>query len=171
MNKYITIGRSSHCDIIIPNESVSREHARISVSGGNYVFDNMGKNGSVLGGRQLPTGKSIISPGAQVLLAGRVPLPWAQIYTMLPIRGTRPYQEETHYEGGGASVAVAHDYSNYQSNKSIGVGWGILAFLIPLAGWIMYFCWKDETPKRASQASTLAWIGFGLNVLSILGTL
>jgi len=28
----------------------------------------------------------------------------------------------------------------------------------------MYFCWKGETPHRASQAATWAWVGFGLGV-------
>ena len=48
---------------------------------------------------------------------------------------------------------------------NIGIGYGILAFLIPIAGWIMYFVWKDSTPHRASQANTLAWIGFTLNLI------
>jgi uncharacterized membrane protein YukC len=54
------------------------------------------------------------------------------------------------------------------SNEGIGFGLGLLAFLIPLAGWIMYFVWKDETPKRAGQAGLIGTISFILGILSLL---
>ena len=86
MKSTITIGRSSHCDIIIPNDSVSREHARVSIVGGNYVYEDVGKNGSVIGGRVIHGQRVTIAAGTDVLLAGKVPLPWAQIYSMIPLK-------------------------------------------------------------------------------------
>lgn len=168
MKSIITIGRSSHCDIIIPHDSVSREHARIGVAGNKYVYEDVGKNGSVIGGRVIRGEKIIIAPGAEILLAGKVPLPWAQIYAMLPLHGVKPYDNETHYEP--MSQTPSREYI-YVKEDNIGIGYGILAFLIPLAGWIMYFVWKDETPHRASQASTIAWIGFILNLISVFATM
>lgn len=71
MKSTITIGRSSHCDIIIPHASISREHARISLNGGRYIYENIGRNGSVLGGRIIYNEKIVVAPGAEILLAGK----------------------------------------------------------------------------------------------------
>ena len=164
MKSTITIGRSSHCDIIIPNDSVSREHARVSIVGGNYVYEDVGKNGSVIGGRVIHGQRVTIAAGTDVLLAGKVPLPWAQIYSMIPLKGVRPYENETHYE----PVQNNSPQYVYVTDESIGVGYGILAFLIPIAGWIMYFIWKDDSPKKASQANTIAWTSFAINMIGVL---
>lgn len=165
MNSVLTIGRSSHCDIIIPHDSVSREHARLSVVGGSYVYEDLGKNGTVIGGRVIHGERISIAPGTEVLLAGKVPLPWAQIYAMLPLKGVNPYEGSTRME--------SHEvYSKSDNQESIGIGYGILAFLIPLSGWIMYFVWKDSHPKKASQANIVAWMGFALNlIISFFSTL
>ena len=167
MKSTITIGRSSHCDIIIPNDSVSREHARVSIVGGNYVYEDVGKNGSVIGGRVIHGQRVTIAAGTDVLLAGKVPLPWAQIYSMIPLKGVRPYENETHYE----PVQNNSPQYVYVTDESIGVGYGILAFLIPIAGWIMYIIWKDDSPKKASQANTIAWISFVINIIGVLAAL
>lgn len=167
MKSTITIGRSSHCDIIIPNDSVSREHARVSIVGGNYVYEDVGKNGSVIGGHVIHGQRVTIAAGTDVLLAGKVPLPWAQIYSMIPLKGVRPYENETHYE----PVQNNSPQYVYVTDESIGVGYGILAFLIPIAGWIMYFIWKDDSPKKASQANTIAWISFAINIIGVLAAL
>ena len=167
MKSTITIGRSSHCDIIIPNDSVSREHARVSIVGGNYVYEDVGKNGSVIGGRVIHGQRVTISAGTEVLLPGKVPLPWAQIYSMIPLKGVRPYENETHYE----PVQNNSPQYVYVTDESIGVGYGILAFLIPIAGWIMYFIWKDDSPKKASQANTIAWISLAINIIGVLAAL
>lgn len=161
--KTLTIGRSSQCDIIVPDNNVSRIHARISIVGGKYVFEDISKHGSYISGQLLKSGKIAIAPGTAILLAGRVPLPWGQIYCQLPLQGGNVYEAETSFQSFGNQQL---NHQSYKSDESIGVGWGILAFFIPIAGWIMYFIWKDETPKRASQANTIAWIGFVLNLLS-----
>ena len=167
MKQTITIGRSRHCDIIVPNDSVSREHARMSIVGGNYVYEDVGKNGSVIGGRVIRGERIVVAPGAEILLAGRVPLPWAQIYAMLPLKGVRPYEGETHYEPSLGNTGGGRQYAP-TPQESIGIGFGILAFLFPIVGWIMYFVWKDTKPRSASQANTLAWTGFAINMLLII---
>ena len=45
------------------------------------------------------------------------------------------------------------------------IGWGILGFIIPLVGWILYFVWKDSKPKSAKVAGLGGLIGFGLNMI------
>lgn len=155
----ITIGRSSKCDIIIPDDSVSRIHAEISRNGNEFIYRDMGKNGTNIGGRIIHNERVSIAPGASVLLANRVPLPWAQIYAMLPGQGNVPSEQSTHIDIW-PNAPVEED--------KLGVGWGILAFIIPIAGWIMYFVWRDETPKRASLAGVLGTISFVANLISIL---
>lgn len=172
--KSITIGRSSDCDIILPPDpKVSRIHAKVSVVGGKYLYEDLGKNGSVMNGQWL-NGKSVsIAPGTPIMIAGKIPLPWGQIYQMLPLSGVKPYEKSTEIHGVGRHQ-MRSSYSNSSegyAEPSLGIGWGILAFLIPLAGWIMYFVWKDQTPKRAQQACTLAWCGFGLNLLMTFAAL
>lgn len=45
----------------------------------------------------------------------------------------------------------------------------ILSFLVPVAGWIMYFVFRDETPIKAKACSKWAWIGVAVSIgLSIL---
>lgn len=156
----ITIGRSSKCDIIIPDDSVSRIHAEISRNGNEFIYHDMGKNGSNIGGRMIHNERVSIAPGATVLLANRVPLPWAQVYAMLPGQGNVPSEQPTHVYGRQIQASPQED--------KLGIGWGILAFIIPIAGWIMYIAWKDETPKRASLAGALGTISFIINVISVL---
>lgn len=168
MKNFITIGRSSDCDIILPPDTkISRIHARLSLVGGQYVYEDLGKNSSTLNGRYLNGQKVPVAPGAEILVAGRVPLPWGQIYQLLPVSRHCAYEEETNV---GPSPYPYHQPSGepYADSSSLGIGWCILAVLIPLAGWIMYFAWRDKTPKRASQVCTLAWVGFAINVIGLL---
>jgi pSer/pThr/pTyr-binding forkhead associated (FHA) protein len=154
----ITIGRSNRCDIVIPDTVISKVHAEISLVNNQYVYRDVSKNGTNIGGRMINNDRVNIAPGASVLLANRHPLPWAQVYALLPTH-------RAHVPDGDETVVVPMWTNTPVGQDRLGVGWGILAFLVPIAGWIMYFCWKEKTPERASQASTLAWIGFGLGIL------
>lgn len=58
-----------------------------------------------------------------------------------------------------------YPYPANNDDNSSPVGWCILAFLIPLVGWILYFSWKRNKPKKASAVCTWAWIGFVLNII------
>lgn len=162
----ITIGRGSHCDILIPNEKISREHARISLVGNRYVFQDTSSNGSTLNGQIIHNERIEVAPGAPILLAGNVPLPWKDILAMLPPGQADPYGRGTVLNPPPVPPTPNIPYQPaVDPYATLEVGWGLLAFFIPIAGWIMYFCWKDKTPKKASQAAMWAWIGFGVGLL------
>lgn len=164
----LTIGRSSRCDIIIPDNNVSRVHAEISRNGNEFIYHDLGKNGSTINGRIIHNERVIIAPGTNVLLANRIPLPWGQIYAMLPGTNNIPSEQETQYVYPNVNHVVSGHRSESYNDDSLGIGWGLLAFFIPLAGWIMYFVWKDETPKRANTAGIIGIVSFIINLLAVL---
>lgn len=175
----ITIGRDQSCDIIINDNSgnVSRRHAEISVSGGSYVFRDVSTNGSLVNGQRILHNKILIQPGAQILLAGIIPVPWDKIMARLPISGTvvaeavkkteiqQSYQQKN--SAPQPEAPVKNPYYPPSKPDKLGIGWGILAFLIPLAGFIMYFSWKAETPNRANTAGGLGLLSMALNLILI----
>ncbi len=166
----IKIGRSNECDIVLTYDKISRIHAELSYNGGQYIYHDMSKNGTNIGGRIVVNEKVIIAPGSSVLIANKIPLPWDQIYPMLNPKGYNASEAKTTVEVGSSPDMYQPiqnaQQSSYKEDK-LGIGWGILAFIIPIAGWIMYFSWKDETPNRANSACILATISFVLNVISV----
>lgn len=46
--------------------------------------------------------------------------------------------------------------------------WGLLGFLIPIVGLVLFLVWKDERPKTAKAAGVGALVSFGLSVLMYL---
>lgn len=165
--KTITIGRTN-CDIIISDNSISRRHATISLVNGQYVYNDMSKNGSTINGRVYQNEKVVIAPGTPIYLANKVPLPWAQILILLPnspikVQGVQSNQSE--YE-----TVISHRHE--EKDESLGVGWGILSFIFPIIGFILYFVWKDTSNYKAKQASNIAWISIAINfIIGFIGGL
>lgn len=165
--KTISIGRTD-CDIIISDNSISRKHATISLVNGQYVYCDMSKNGSTINGRVYQNEKVVISPGTPIYLANKVPLPWPQILMLLPnssikVQGVQPNQSE--YETVMSQRHVAKD-------ESLGVGWGLLSFLFPIIGFVLYFIWKDTSNYKAKQAANIAWISIAISfIIGFIGGL
>lgn len=40
----------------------------------------------------------------------------------------------------------------------------VLSFCFPIVGLVLYFVWKDDKPKAASQVCKMAAIGFGVGI-------
>lgn len=156
--KTITIGREN-CDIIIVDNNISRKHATISLVNGQYVYNDISKNGTTINGRVYQNKKVVITPGTPIYLANKVPLPWAQILMLLPnssIKVQGNYHNSNEYETVVSQYPVSKD-------ESIGVGWGILSFLFPIIGFILYFVWKDTSNYKAKQAANIAWISIAIS--------
>ncbi len=45
------------------------------------------------------------------------------------------------------------------------VGLNILSFFIPIVGLILYFCWKNESPKKANGVGKWALISFVAGII------
>lgn len=62
----------------------------------------------------------------------------------------------------GCSLATTNTASHGVSgvNDDGNLGWGILGFLIPIAGLVLYLMWKDTKPKTAKVAGKWALISF-----------
>lgn len=54
------------------------------------------------------------------------------------------------------------------NEDSAGVGWIILALLLPIVGFILYFVWKSNYPKKASHILVAAIIGFVVNFIILM---
>lgn len=150
--KTITIGRVD-CDIIISDSNISRKHAIISLVNGQYVYTDTSKNGTTINGKVYQNEKIVITPGTPVYLSNKIPLPWAQVLMLLPnapikVQG---YHNPYEYETIVGQVPVKQE-------ESIGAGWGIMSFLFPIIGFILYFVWKDTANYKAKQAANIAWI-------------
>lgn len=171
MNATITIGRSHECDIMVTDPNISRIHARISRVGGQYVFEDVSSNGSTLNGQTIRGQRIKVAPGAPILLANRVPLPWNQVYQMLPAGPVNPYEEKTNvYSGGYQQGGAAGNYVPvYADQDRCSAGFWILCFFFPIVGWILWGVWRRRLPNRAHSVAVAAWIGFavgmGLNIM------
>lgn len=45
------------------------------------------------------------------------------------------------------------------------VGWGILSFIIPLVGLILFLVWKNEKPHTAKVCGICALVSFCLSIV------
>jgi len=55
--------------------------------------------------------------------------------------------------------------NNGKSQEDLNTGLKVLSFCIPLAGAIIYFVKKDNEPKAAKSACTLALIGVAVGIV------
>lgn len=63
----------------------------------------------------------------------------------------------------GVPVAGAQSEYNRSPEPDPSFGWAILGFFLPVIGWILYFVFKKDAPKRAHRCAVSAWWGFGIS--------
>lgn len=69
------------------------------------------------------------------------------------------------YCGKIISKQYSRPSSDYYHKNDSGTGWGILGFLFPLLGLILYLVWKEDYPNRASSVGAGAIVGFVISIL------
>ena len=69
--KAFTVGRGASCDVVIEDDSLSREHARLSFEGDVTICDLGSKNGTVVAGQRLaPRAPATIALGTPIEVGG-----------------------------------------------------------------------------------------------------
>jgi pSer/pThr/pTyr-binding forkhead associated (FHA) protein len=70
--KVVIVGRGNQCDLIIPNDSVSRQHCKIErIDNAFHITDLGSSNGVFINGERIkPNVRKIIPKGAQLAISG-----------------------------------------------------------------------------------------------------
>lgn len=179
----ISVGRSN-CDITLYGEYVSSHHLDIiwepqneKASSYKVTIKDHSTNGTGVNGRKIKNEsysfminqsvKSLMNDPSslpQVMIAGLAShvLEWETVLNILfekmdlPTSVIDEYNGNTDVHGGIVEPSKLED---------ITVGYGILCFVIPIAGWILGAVWKSENPIKAKSANKLAWYGFLFNLV------
>lgn len=69
---------------------------------------------------------------------------------------------------GAKSQNVSATQSQQTDSEGSTVGWGILGFFIPIAGFILWLIWKDEHPARAKSAGIGCLVSICLGVVGVI---
>ena len=65
----------------------------------------------------------------------------------------------------GVKVERINDQPRADADSGSKVGWGILSFLIPIVGLILFLVWKDERPQTAKICGICALVSFIISVV------
>ena len=73
---------------------------------------------------------------------------------------------------GGAQFVAKQEPKEENFLDTAHIGWGVLGFLIPLVGLVLYLVWREEKPKTAKVAGFGALLSVGLQLsVAIFGSL
>lgn len=157
----ITIGRQTNCNIVISDPRVSQYHAEIGVSGSNYTLTDHSTNGTIVGGTKIQDETVNIAPDTPVMFAGVAPLDWNRVKTLLPLSSTpnqgswgqkNSWEQPQPQPQGSWGQKDSWGRPLNQSDENISVGMAILCFFFGIVGIVLFFSWKDATPRKAKQA-------------------
>lgn len=169
----ISVGRDRNCDIPIydPQEKVSRHHLDIEYQftseGSLYIISDRSTNGTRVNGRLLHKEKMNVFSEfrgrvngdypPEIILADTVELDWMQVLERF----------EKMQDTDGLNKVSYKDKSEQKSpvEDNLSIGYGLLSFFFPIVGWVLYFQWKQISPKKAKQAAMLAWVAFVTGML------
>lgn len=173
-NNVITVGRDSKCDVVVydPAEKVSRRHMDISweitSEGTLYTFYDRSTNGSMVNEKYikgnscdwLEFGRFRTVEPPTVILAGTVILDWAKVMEVKAKKSyVPPLFPDIPQPPQPTPVPINEDRLNFW--------YGLLAFVCPLAGWILAAKWKKQYPKKAKSANIIALISFIIGLIMI----
>lgn len=175
----VTVGRSG-CDINISGEYISKNHLDILFvinTGTNHVtITDHSTNGTGVNGRMVRgtsydftyTGsimKDDYSSFPTVMLSGLpdYTLNWQEIADVLFEKMDLP--TSVLLRNKTDDIIVQPEPSHPLPTEDISVGYGILSFVVPIAGWILGGVWKNTYPVKAKSAIKLAWLGLLFNIV------
>lgn len=171
MDSYtVSIGRSG-CDINVndPANRVSRHHADVTwspaSSGQDFRYTDCSTNGSKINGMVVHN-KSYSFYGYEnvdILLAGNVRLDWRTVLTALNRKKDNSVSKDP-----GSGKKEWDSGTDTIGSDQLPVLMSVLSFLIPIAGWVIYFNDKTRYPVRARNANLLACIGIVTWIIIVL---
>lgn len=168
----ISVGRDQNCDITIYDslEKISRHHLDITYYADTQEFEisDRSTNGTEINGKFIhnSTYKLYFPYDWYVLHSDNMPnIILAQTQTLgwdnvLDIMGKKV--NPMHDILDPIVVVDKSDMPAHKPDKEekLSFGYGILSFLFPIVGWVLYYQWKQSKPVKAKQASRVAWLGF-----------
>lgn len=179
----ISVGRSN-CDITLYGEYVSSHHLDIiwepqneKDSSYKVTIKDHSTNGTGVNGRKIKNEsysfivnqsvKSLMNDTSslpQVMIAGLAShtLEWKTVLNILFEKMDLPTSIIDEYNG---DTDIHEGIVEPSKLEDITVGYGILCFVVPIAGWILGAVWKSENPIKAKSANKLAWYGFLFNLV------
>ena len=98
-------------------------------------------------------------------------LNWDDVRAAMAVRLKEVYATEEKEDIKGKTVSLSSEevkkiLSDEDADATlIKVLLGILSFLFPLIGWILYFYFRKKDIKRAKICSKWAWIGFAIGMI------
>lgn len=182
----ITVGRSSHCDLVFAGEYVSSQHLDViwearNENGTSYKVSikDHSTNGTGVDGRKIKNDtytfivdksvKSLMkdcSSLPQVMISGlpNYTLDWKKVLDSLFEKMDLPTSIIENPDVPPRTDNVIEN-SNGIDATDIGAGYAVLSFLVPIAGWILGHVWKSKRPIKSQKANKLAWFGFIFNLI------
>lgn len=184
----VSIGREN-CDICVGvnNYKVSRHHADIHLrnfTGGTfYVYVDCSSNGTLIDGKMYTKGMSCNIPNGTtptIYLAAdpSSQLNWEEVRTTIAAKLKEANSAVEQGDVKGKTVGLTDEETKklIETNKKeddttfVKFLFGLLSFLSPLVGCILYYCFRKGNIKRAKVCSTWAWIGFAFGMILNLFT-
>lgn len=180
----ISVGRSN-CAINMPGEYVSAHHLDVIWERyrGEYkvTIKDHSTNGTGVNGRKIKNESYSFNTGI---------LPWIkgakEEYPQVLISGLPDYMLDWDAVGNVLYNVMDMPTSVYidegvddvkmdlpkviltKQNDELTLFYGILSFVIPIAGWVIWGVCKEEYPSKAKMANRLAWGGVVFNLISML---
>lgn len=172
----ISVGREN-CDICVSvnNYKVSRHHADIKLKeftgGAFYVYTDCSSNGTMIDGQMYTKGMSCnIQRGKTptVYLAGdpSCQLDWEEVKRLIAEKLKEAGQDEQEDVSGKTVSLSSEEVMDLLGNEPqedsilIKICLGILSFMIPILGLILYFVYKNKNIQRANNCGMWAFVGF-----------
>lgn len=179
------LGPSRNCDIMMRGEYVSSYHLDIiwesqdeNDTSYKITIKDHSTNGTGINGRKIKNEsysffvhksiKTLMNDSSslpQVMIAGLPShtLDWADVLNILFYRMDLRTSIINESDNEDSHVV---DYDDELTKlEDISVGYGILCFVVPIAGWILGAVWKSTNSKKAKSANKLAWYGFIFNIV------
>ena len=182
-NIFITVGREG-CDIMIddPQMKVSRNHLDIAykqfTGGRYYVITDHSSNGTLINGKKIcrNESESIPAEGSSpvIFLAcdENYQVNWSEVQRLI----SKKIKEQSNADEDpvGSTQMIGDVVSEVTPQKDVDeedstltrILFGLASFVIPLLGWILYYCYRNSNEDRASLCSRWAWIGFVTGFIS-----